>query len=817
MKTILYSFIATFFLINFCFKSYGQKFDDKEPVRIGFILDGENQAFYELEKSIKKEIEVLVSSKFKDLTFPTNKRVLANFNDSIATIEIDRLLIDPEVDIIIGIGTIVAVNISRRGDLSKPTIAIGIINPRFQEIPLTSDQTSGVDNFNYITLPFSPKRDMEVFSSIIQFKNLGIMFSKNILNSIPKDKSARYYFDNLIKDMGFEYKIIPVSIDSMSFESSIPEGIDAVYTGLFFDFSEDQIRNIYKSINAKRLPSFALGGQEYVKLGAMASVSSEQVGQRISRRTALNIEKILDEKNPKNIPVIVKYTQSLVLNQRTMNQINFYPNWDILSEAEVLFENESVNLEVLRFKDVIYEAIEKNLDLKVASLELESDSKEINLARANLLPQLDISASGVLIDKYRASSSLGQNPERSGYGTASLSQLIYSAKAFANLKIQKRVYESMEFGYQSTEMDIVLDVSTIYLNVLQAISMETIARENLKSSRKNLEIARMRESVGYSGTSDVYRWESKIASDKIELLSANETRRLTEYALMEMLNRPFEQRFSTDAIDINDTSIFVMSDASISMYIDNMRNKELFRNFLVDEALSNVPELKQLDAAIAAQERYLTAAKRSHFLPDVGISAQADYDFYRGGEGSTVDPIEIPIDPDEPPLVLDMFSEPEDFSWNIGVNATLPISQGGRLHIDRQQAEIELLKLKEDRYNISRKFTRQVVSLFERASLSYPKIELSASAAEYAMKSYNIVQDSYSHGVVSITQLLDAQQAAVQANSYASISIYTYLIDVLALQRAMGKFFILHPLEETSDFFYRLDEYISDNQNSNSQ
>jgi len=638
-----------------------------------------------------------------------------------------------------------------------------------------------------------------------------------ISSTMPNEKSPGSYFDNIANEYGFQYEVVPLSIDSINFNNYFNNDIDAIYTGLLFDFSSDQIENIYKAANQKKIPSFALGGQGYVELGAMASITAEDVEKRLSRRTSLNIEKILEGKNPRKIPVILNYSQSLVLNQHTMNMVGYYPNWEVLSEAQIIESESNEDLEILDFIGVINEALGSNLVLKVAELELESSSKETKFAQSNLLPQIDIGATGVLIDKYRAASSMGQNPERSAYGSASLSQLLYSEKAFANVKIQQHFYESMEYSYQSTEMDIVQDVATVFMNILQAISMESIARENLKATRKNLEIARMRADVGYSGMSDVYRWESKLSSDKIELLSANENRRLAEYALMQMLNRPFDKKFALNAVDIKDTSLFVMSDANISKYVDNFQYKDMFRNFLVEEAMASLPELKQLEAAIAAQERYLKATKRTHFIPDIGVSAQANYDFYKGGEGSTIEPVELQLDPTQPPITIDMFEEPKEFSWNVGVNASLPISQGGRLHYDRQQATIDLLKLQEDRENIRKKLSQQVISIFERASLSYPKIKLSANAAEYAMKSYEIVQDSYSHGLVSITQLLDAQQAAVQANLYASVSIYTYLIDVLNLQRAIGQYFILAQYEDRANFFYRLDQSIENQKNTNQQ
>ena len=72
--------------------------------------------------------------------------------------------------------------------------------------------------------------------------------------------------------------------------------IDAIYTGLLFDFSREQIENIYKAANNNKIPSFALGGETYVQLGAMASITAENVEKRLSRRTALNIEKRLERK-----------------------------------------------------------------------------------------------------------------------------------------------------------------------------------------------------------------------------------------------------------------------------------------------------------------------------------------------------------------------------------------------------------------------------------------------------------------------------------------------------------------------------------------
>jgi len=106
--------LITFFHLS-TLTSLAQKFDDEEPVRIGFVIDGDNNVFNEIEKSIKQEISALVSNKYKMLEFPEEKKKISNFTSAGINSEIDKMFADPEVDILIGIGTITSVNLAGRG------------------------------------------------------------------------------------------------------------------------------------------------------------------------------------------------------------------------------------------------------------------------------------------------------------------------------------------------------------------------------------------------------------------------------------------------------------------------------------------------------------------------------------------------------------------------------------------------------------------------------------------------------------------------------------------------------------------------------
>ncbi|MGH7849073.1 MAG: hypothetical protein ACREOP_02115, partial [Thermodesulfobacteriota bacterium] len=75
-------------------------------------------------------------------------------------------------------------------------------------------------------------------------------------------------------------------------------------------------------------------------------------------------------------------------------------------------------------------------------------------------------------------------------------------------------------------------------------------------------------------------------------------------------------------------------------------------------------------------------------------------------------------------------------------------------------------------------------------------------------------------GVVSIIDLLDAQNAALSADLNAANSVYNFLIDLMNLQRASGKFDFFTSAEERDELFEMLDEYYNERygaSNSNSE
>jgi outer membrane protein TolC len=96
-----------------------------------------------------------------------------------------------------------------------------------------------------------------------------------------------------------------------------------------------------------------------------------------------------------------------------------------------------------------------------------------------------------------------------------------------------------------------------------------------------------------------------------------------------------------------------------------------------------------------------------------------------------------------------------------------------------------------------------------RIAASYPAIELSNDAATAANKNLELITDAYSRGVSSILDLLDAQNAALVAEESATNAVFDFLIDLMNLQRSLGRFDFFLGAQGLDNWLEQLKTYIS--------
>jgi hypothetical protein len=71
------------------------------------------------------------------------------------------------------------------------------------------------------------------------------------------------------------------------------------------------------------------------------------------------------------------------------------------------------------------------------------------------------------------------------------------------------------------------------------------------------------------------------------------------------------------------------------------------------------------------------------------------------------------------------------------------------------------------------------------------------------------VTDQYGRGLVSIVDLLDAQNSSLRADQDAENAVYNFLIDWMDVERAFGRFDFLMTPEQREEYFQRLKEFFN--------
>ncbi len=749
-------------------------------VTVGIVADGQAKRCFVCTSLIVDEIRALTSGEF-DVRFPDAKRIIGDWSRASVADGLDRLLRDREVDLVLALGPVAAVEAGARGPLPKPVIAPVVIDPDLQGLPRVRDAT-GVRNFTYVAPVKSFERDVAAFRRVVAFERLAIVVDRGLLEALP---ALRALAAATAARFGFEALLVAADDNVYDLLASLPSGIDAVFVTPLLRFDETALRALAVGLRARRLPSFSFLGRVEVELGLLVSMAADDDGQRLARRVALDVQRILLGEDAGTLGVSISQRERLVINMDTLRGVGVSPSWDVLTEALRLNDAPDTG-PGLTLRRAMNEALEANLGLAVNRFAIDLAEDDRALAGSRRGPQLELGAGAVVVDEDRAAASFGQQPERSTNASATLTQLLYDDGVNADVDIAAERMQAARSDVAAAELDTVLDAALAFLEVLRARSVERIRVENLETTRANLDLATLREAIGTSGPSEAIRWEREIADNLKSLAESRSERRRAESRLNVLLNRPPARPVKLVDLAVADAELLA-TDPRVLARVDNPLDLEVFTAFMVGEGLANAAELESLRAAIAAQQRALRAARRTRW-PTVAAQASIDNRLSEGGAGA------------------EGAREAGDTEWSVGLNLTLPLFQGGGIGAGTDKSRRELLQLRAREAQLRERIEARVVDAMFSLHATFPSVEYAAASAQAAQRNLANVADAYSQGVVSILDLLDAQTAALASNEAAASAEYALLADFFVLQRAVGRFDYFLSEAERGAWFARLRE-----------
>ena len=756
---------------------------DVQQLHVGVVTDGPSDRRLLPMTLIRQAASEAVSENVA-IVFPADKQFTGDWSIAGIDAAIDKALSDSDVDVVLTLGILSSQQVAHRVALTKPVIAPAVIDPVLQGFPLSNGQ-SGRSNFTYVADFHGIGNDVRAFQHIVGFKHLAVLVDEALLNALPEvsDKAAA-----LAADLRTRISIVSIANRADRALAALPTDTDAVYVTGLLRFSDAELQALAHGLAAKDLPSFSLVGRSELESGLLLTAGgAERDQQRLARRVVLMIQRIALGEDPSTFEVSFPTEQRFAINMQVASQIGFSPRWDFLADADQIAADVEPPRQRLTLVDAMQTALLANPSLAASSARQDSSGDEVRIARSSLLPALDVAATSSRIDADHASG-LTQAERSSSIGLSS-QQLIYSERAWASFSISRSLYTAAQQGYRQDMLDVLQASASAYIELLRAQSVEAVRRSSVENTRRNLDTSTIREQVGLAGHSDYLRWVAELAREKQNLLAAESARRQAETNLMRIMHRPAAQPIETVAAGV-DSPLELVSNPRTQAYIDTPARWAVFTKYAVQTALQQSPELAQGEAIIAGSRRSVTASRRAYYLPELALVGKSSSLLSEGGAGSASIP-----------------GGPDGDSWSVALQASWPLFTGGRRSAELSKAQHDLRAVEADRQAVADSVEARTRTALHRTTASYPAIDLSRIAADAANENLQMVTDAYERDAVSVTELIDAQDTALEANLAAADARYNFLLDFIDVLRAMSDFDILLDPGSREAWFQRVDNW----------
>ena len=559
-----------------------------QKIHIGILTDGPTQGFQQIHSLFIEEILRLTEGEF-EVHFESAHQLDGNWSADKIRASLQRLQQNDDVDMILALGFVSSLIASRSQTIPKPTFAPLVLDSNLLDLP-KDGVTSGVKNLNYLTEAVRFTDDLIMFREVVDYQQLALVVDQTVFESVAElaEQGNRW-----ASELGIELTYVLNSAADENLADKIPGYVDAVMVAAVPRLSQAGRDQLIEELIRRNLPSYSLIGTTPVERGLLAASAPDSDWNRLARRNALNLQAVLLGENPGDQPVSFRHKRQLTINMDTARQIGVAPRFDVLSAAVLLNEDDLSGDTQWTLSTVAHESLKSNLDIQSSIAGVNAGSELERQAKSLIGPQFNTALGVVQLDPDRGNGVANLVAERTASVALNASQIIYSEASRANIEIRRLVQQARQSAHRAVELDIVQQATVGFLNILKFQTMLDIRRRALNLSRANLHLARDRVQLGSVTVSDVYRWESEVATSRQGVLAARAQLDQAMDALNKILHRPIGERFKTVPVSLADPALMVSRQDLVEI-IDNQKSFDRMGQLMIFQGKNNSPELKQL-------------------------------------------------------------------------------------------------------------------------------------------------------------------------------------------------------------------------------
>ena len=419
--------------------------------------------------------------------------------------------------------------------------------------------------------------------------------------------------------------------------------------------------------------------------------------------------------------------------------------WLCVASPVVSAQADSHPAEEWTLERCIAYAREKNLTVQSAEVALSSAEADIKQASAERIPSLSASISQGLTHARRDAQSRPDAYAYTGNYQLSSSMTLYNGGRLNNTLSQKKTdAQARRYDTERTRNDIELAVTRAYLQILYARESVRINESTVETSLRQVERSRGLYKAGSIAASDLAQIESQYASDKYQLVTAQNTLAQSLLDLKQLLELDAGYDFRVHFPEIDDAQVCAPIPSSMEVY---------------RTALELMPEVKSKQLGIESAKIGEKIA-RAGSIPSVSLSAGIG----TGHATTSSDAFARQID--------------HSLSENVGLSVSIPIFNHRSARTAVEKARLESISADISLQSTQKELLSTIESLWQDAVSAQSRYRAAEEKLTSAQKSYDLVSRQFDKGMKNTVELLQeknnylsAQLESTQAKYQAVLSI----------------------------------------------
>lgn len=392
-------------------------------------------------------------------------------------------------------------------------------------------------------------------------------------------------------------------------------------------------------------------------------------------------------------------------------------------------------------------ALQQSEDVKIAKEDFHRAEQERRRARSVLTPQITV-AGTYSRSPEKTTESLGSEvllqPHEGYGGEVTVKQSLFAGgRNMANVRLAGRGVEVAQESYDAATEAFLLRVANAFYGMLKAQKNREARQHNVERLMELRRLAEVRFRVGEVGEAVVLRAEAELASAEATLVAAENELVVQQGELQVLAGLP-------DMFDVEEPPLPETPSETLEALTD------IAFQYRDDVTRSRLEERM-------AQERVSMA--RGNLIPN--LTLQGSY-FHR----------------DQDPRSTFFIKD----SWLVEGRVEFPIFDGGLRLAELAQARSEAMQRQWQTVKVKKEIFVDVTKSYNTLHAATRVLETREKQLGFAARNYEIVSKQFAYGVATHIDLLDANQALVEAERDAIASRYDQHLAILDLQRSAGVF-----------------------------